>query len=646
MLAVSTESPMTRDHDPVEVAVRQAHLPSLIVTLAHLTGRMDLLREEWRPKYLPYRDQQTGGLDEAQQEALRKTAAPLVRQLVESGMSRLPNVSADSLHAMMHFVAGDAIPARYLPLLEEELGLDSKDAAHIPAPTRKVLVVGAGMSGLLAGIELKRAGYDFRIVERNAGVGGTWYSNTYPGCRVDSQNHLYSYSIFPNHDWPHRFSTQPALKAYFDSTLPSFGIGENIQLNTSLVSARFNEETSRWRAVLSSTTGGEETIDVDAVICAVGQLNQPKFPDFPGRTDFAGPQFHSSTWRHDVDLKGKRVAVIGTGASAFQLIPHVAREAAHLTIFQRTAPWVSPTPDYHSEVGEGQQWLFKNLPLYANWYRFWLFWSMAEGVMPALKIDPAWKADDGSISASNQRIRNALIAQMKAQLGDRVDLLDKIIPKSPFGGKRTLRDNGQWVETLKRSNVELVTDKIAQITKDAIVTADGTAHPADVIIYGTGFHASRFLEQTKVYGRDGVEINEMWDGDPKAYLGMTVPEFPNFFCVYGPNTNLVAQGSIIFFSECSVHYIIRCLDMLRETGAKTMEVKRDVHDAYNARVDAENARMAWGMEGVTNWYKSESGRVSQNWPFPLLDYWTLTREPQRSDFIFEGQTARKAAKAG
>ncbi len=317
-----------------------------------------------------------------------------------------------------------------------------------------------------------------------------------------------------------------------------------------------------------------------------------------------------------------------------------------MSVFQRTAPWVSPTPDYHTEVGEGQQWLFKNLPFYANWYRFWLFWTMAEGVMPALKVDPDWDAQDGSISASNQRIRNALIEQMRIQVGSRTDLLEKIIPKSPFGGKRTLRDNGLWIETLKRPNVDLITDKIARITPHAVVTEDGREHPTDVIIYGTGFQASRFLEPTTIYGRGEIELNEMWNGDPAAYLGMTVPGFPNFFCVFGPNTNLVAQGSIIFFSECSVRYIVECLDLLRTRRASAMEPKQDVHDAFNARVDAENHAMAWGMEGVTNWYKSESGRVSQNWPFPLLDYWTLTRHPNPQDFVFSSPGRSSAPASG
>ena len=622
----------------IELALRQAHIPSLIVTLAHLTGRMDLLRDDWRPKYLAYTDQQAGGLSEEKQAELRGVARTLIPTLVKNAGAKAPDTSAVDLHALMDFVAGMKIPARYLPLLEDELGLTINPAKRQIASSaesrRKILVVGAGMSGLLAGIRLKQAGYDFQIIERNGEVGGTWAVNTYPGCRVDSQNHLYSYSFFPNHDWPHRFSTQDALKKYFEDAVDRFDLRQRIRLETALVSARFDEKSERWIATTVTGSDAPQDTEFDAIITAVGQLNQPKFPPFPGRTEFLGPQFHSATWRHDVDLRGRNVAVIGTGASAFQLIPAVAQQAKSLTIFQRTAPWVSPTPDYHSEVGEGQQWLFKNLPYYASWYRFWLFWTMAEGVMPALKIDPEWTATDGSISASNQKIRNALIERMRVQVDSRTDLLEKIVPKSPFGGKRTLRDNGRWIETLKRPNVDLVTTKIAKITSDSVITADGKEHPADVIIYGTGFEASRFLQSAKIYGRGGVELNERWGGDPKAYLGMTVPDFPNLFCVFGPNTNLVAQGSIIFFSECSVEYIVKCLDMLEEQGAATMEPKRDVHDEYNARVDAENNRMAWGMEGVTNWYKSDSGRVSQNWPFPLVDYWTLTRAPNPDDFVF------------
>jgi 4-hydroxyacetophenone monooxygenase len=628
------------ERELLERAVAEAHLPSLIVTLAQLAGRDDLLREAWRPRYIPYADPRTGGLSDAAQADFASVARTLIPSLIGRSPSDFDPPGPARLKALMDFVAGVEIPERYLPLLRDELGLGRRaHPAPAPDPRFKVLVIGAGMSGLLAGVKLKEAGYDFEILERSDDVGGTWHANTYPGCRVDSQNHLYCYGFHPNHDWPHRFSTQDALKAYFRGVADHYGLWDHIHLRTALESATFEEAEGLWSVRTAGPAGQARTWQANAVISAVGQLNRPKIPAIAGQDRFEGPQFHSATWRHDVDLAGKDVAVVGTGASAFQLIPGVAEQAYRLTVFQRSAPWVSPTPDYHLEVGEGQKWLFKHLPFYANWYRFWLFWTMTEGAMPALKLDPAWKADDGSLSASNQRIRNALVERMRVQIGDRVDLIEKVIPTAPFGGKRTLRDNGLWIETLKRDNVELVTGRIAELTERAVVTEDGVAHPADVVIYGTGFEASRFLEPARIVGRGGVELSELWAGDPRAYLGMTVPGFPNFFCIYGPNTNLVAQGSIVFFSECSVRYILGALRMLRDRGAATMEPKTDVHDAYNERVDAENAQMAWGLPGVTNWYKSETGRVSQNWPFPLVDYWNLTQAPEAGDFIFAAQTA-------
>jgi 4-hydroxyacetophenone monooxygenase len=626
-----------------EQAFEQCHIPSLLVTLAQLTGRMDLLNDRWRPRYIPYTDQHGGGLSPGEIAEVAVAVRELLPTVAGRAASEFPPPSEASLRKMMDFVAGTAIPERYVALLEEELGLGSvaeraetKSTSATPK-SRSVLVIGAGMSGLTAGVRLKQAGYRFTIIERNDDIGGTWFANTYPGCRVDSQNHLYSLSFFPNYGWPHRYSTQPALHAYFRKLADRYDLWPHIELSTQVRSARYDEERMIWRVRLQRGGEPEHEIAVDAIVSAVGQLNRPFIPEIPGQQSFGGPQFHSATWRDDVDLRDKRVAVVGTGASAFQLIPEVAKVARKLSVFQRTAPWISPTPDYHREVGEGQRWLFENLAFYANWYRFWLFWTMTEGAMPALKLDPAWNAGDGSLSASNQRIRNALIDNIRRQLHDRPDLIDKVVPKSPFGGKRTLRDDGRWFDTLKRDNVELITEAIRELTSDAIVTKDGATHPADVIIYGTGFHASRFLEPTEIIGRDGRELTKLWAGDPRAYLGITVPGFPNFFMIYGPNTNLVAQGSIVFFSECSMRYIMGCLDLLERQGAAAMEPRAEVHDAYNLRVDEENRKMAWGLPGITNWYKSASGRVSQNWPFPLLEYWQLTQAPTPDDFAFSGR---------
>jgi 4-hydroxyacetophenone monooxygenase len=254
-----------------------------------------------------------------------------------------------------------------------------------------------------------------------------------------------------------------------------------------------------------------------------------------------------------------------------------------------------------------------------------------------VKADEGWNGPATAVGAANLGLREMAAAALAAQVADRPDLLPHVVPTYPVGGKRAVLDNGVWLGALKRPNVELVTQTVSRIAPGGVVTADGVEHPADVLIYGTGFTASRFLSGLKVTGRGGRELHDAWAGDARAYLGMTTPGFPNFFMIYGPNTNIVVNGSIIFFSECSVRYIVGALRLLAETGAKAIEVKRGVHDDFNVRVDEANKGWAWGSEGVSSWYKNEFGRVSQNWPFGLIDYWRATLAPNPDDFVLTRQ---------
>jgi 4-hydroxyacetophenone monooxygenase len=293
-------------------------------------------------------------------------------------------------------------------------------------------------------------------------------------------------------------------------------------------------------------------------------------------------------------------------------------------------------------VPEGKKWLLEHVPFYGKWYRFWLFWMLTDGFYEGVKGDPDWSGGPQAVSAANAMMREMLIEAIRLQAPDDPELLAKVIPAYPVGGKRALVDNGVWLTALRRDNVELISEPIDKITAKGIVTKDGAEHPADVIIYGTGFHASRFLWPMRIVGRGGVDLHEAWDGDPRAYLGMTTPGFPNLFMLYGPNTNIVVNGSIIFFSECSVRYVVGCLKLMAQTGSATLEVKRDVHDAFNVKVDAANALMAWGAPQVTSWYKNAAGRVTQNWPFPLVDYWNATVAPNPEDFTLEAKAAVEA----
>jgi len=396
----------------------------------------------------------------------------------------------------------------------------------------------------------------------------------------------------------------------------------------------FDEQRCKWRLQLQLPGGREEVIEANAVISAVGQLNRPRMPDISGRDRFAGPSFHSAQWNHAVDLKGKRVAVIGTGASAAQIIPEIASEVAELIVFQRTPAWFVPVPNYHDSVPEGLLWLLRHVPNYAHWYRFWFFWNLTDGLLPAATVDTGWSGNEASISVANDQLRMMLTMYLHSQFGDRPDLLEKVIPSYPPTSKRMLLDNGVWAEALKRDNVHLVTTGIREITERGIVTEDGKEYEADVLVYATGFLASRFLTPMKVVGRGGTDINQQWDGDAKAYLGITVPNFPNFFMLYGPNTNIVVNGSIIFFSECEVQYVMGCLRLLIEGESRAMDCRRDVNDAYNERISAANLQRTWGVSKVNSWYKNEKGSVTQNWPFNLIEFWQQTRRPNPEDYVF------------
>jgi 4-hydroxyacetophenone monooxygenase len=475
---------------------------------------------------------------------------------------------------------------------------------------------------------------DVTVLEKNEEVGGTWFENDYPGCRVDVPNHLYSYSFAQRRDWPQHFSTQATLLDYFRSCADELGLRDRIRLSTEVTRVEHRDEEGDWVVTTRGPDGAIEERRADVVVSAVGQLNRPSLPGFAGRDSFAGPWFHSADWDHSIDLAGRTVAVIGTGASGFQLIPEVAEQAERLLVFQRTPNWFMPAPDYHDDMAPETQWLFDHVPGYSEWYRFWLFWRLAEGALPAARVEPGWAGDPRAIGARSDELRAMLTAYLEYQFADAPELLAKVVPQYPPLAKRMLLDNGIWARTLTRDDVELIDDPIERIDPAGVVTADGVLHRVDVIVYATGFEASRFLMPMQVLGRGGADLHERWDGKAQAYLGMTVPDFPNLFCLYGPNTNLVANGSIIFFSECEVHYLLEAVRLLLADQRRSMDVRLDVYATYNAEVDAANAAMAWGVADVHSWYKNREGKVTQNWPFSLLEFWQRTRAPDPADFTW------------
>jgi 4-hydroxyacetophenone monooxygenase len=497
-----------------------------------------------------------------------------------------------------------------------------------------VVVIGCGESGLLAGIRLKQAGVPFTIIEKNAGVGGTWLENSYPGCRVDVGNHFYCYSFEPSHAFTEYFSRQAELLGYFTSVMDRHGIAPHVRWNTEVLSAAWDEEVGRWRLVVRGPDGAEQHLDAHVVISAVGQLNRPLIPAIAGLDTFGGPVFHTARWDHTVDLAGRRVAMIGAGASGLQVAPAIAEDVERLVILQRSAQWMAPNRKYRQAVGEGVSWAMRHVPGYAAWYRFMLFYQASDKALQAVKVDPDWPGLPESVSAVNEARRTFLVDWIVSQVGDDPDLLARVLPDYPPLGKRLLQDDGSWLRCLRRDNVDLVREEIVRVEPGAVVTTAGRFE-VDVIVLATGFRANEFLAPMEVTGRGGASLRERWDGHPAAHLGITVPEFPNLFLMYGPGTNLAHAGSMIFHSECQMQFIGSCVRALLEGGYRSVEVTHAAFDDYVERLQAEVAGTVWAHPAVKHsWYKGPDGRVYVLSPWRLVDYWRMTHQVDPAEYLF------------
>lgn len=626
---------ITESDDELRHFLEDAELPALMPALAQATGDLSLIAHHLRPPLAvsPTVPAQGGMSVEMQAEA-RELAFEALRRLRDEKPEPL-KLDEGTLEQLMQFITGP-VSNDYVPMLRHELGIPPEVGnpqwQADGGTDFSVVVIGAGMSGLAAGHRLQQAGLEFVILEKNHDVGGTWLENTYPGCRLDTSNFGYSYSFAQTPDWGWQYSSQDSIHRYFGQVCDDLALRDKIEFGTTVESLVWDDKACQWE-VTSSSAQGRTTRRANAVISAVGQLNTPSIPEIEGRDSFAGEAFHTAQWRHDVDIASARVAVVGTGASAFQVVPEMAALARSVSVFQRTPPWMLPAPDYKSPINPSMGWLLRHVPYYHRWYRFFQFWATVEGRRPYIEVDPSWQ-HDVSVSAMNEELRQIVQSYIESEFADRPDLLPHVIPNYPPGAKRMLRDNGSWSKALHQDNVQLVSERIDRIEPTGIRTADGVLHEADVIIWGTGFKASDFLATIEVRGRDGRDLHKQWAGDARAFLGSTNVGFPNLFMLYGPNTNLVVNGSIILMTECSVDYALSAIHTLLETGSAALEVKQEAFDAYNDEVDRANRMMAWGASSVNSWYKNAAGRVSQNWPLSLLEFFTRTRALDREDYSF------------
>jgi cation diffusion facilitator CzcD-associated flavoprotein CzcO len=478
--------------------------------------------------------------------------------------------------------------------------------------TPDIVIVGAGLAGIAAAVNLRKLGIDdFVILEKAGGVGGTWRYNTYPGCACDVMSLMYSYSFAPHRRWTRMYAGQPEIRAYIEQVFDRYGLAARTRFGTEVRSYTYDDTTDRWEL----ETAAGETLRPRVVIAGIGALHNPKIPDFENLAAYRGRVVHSARWDPDLDLTGKRVAVVGTGASAVQIVPEAAEIAQQVTVVQRTAQWALPRPD--RELKPFERWLFAKLPVTQRIYRYGAYWSheaaivlfMHPPLLPILK----WMS----------------LKHLHAQVSD-PQLRARLTPDYTVGCKRILLTS-TYYPALQRDNVQLVTEPISGFESTGFRTADGTLHEVDVVVLATGFATDNRLAEERVTGTGGLTIQQAWGHGMRAHLGTTVVGFPNFFLMMGPNSGGGSQ-SILFVIEAQAHYIAACVQMMRSEGATRLEIRADVEREFNENLHARLAKSVWNTGGCDSWFLDRSGQNRQAWPGSSVTYWRHTRVPKRAWF--------------
>lgn len=477
-------------------------------------------------------------------------------------------------------------------------------------------IIGAGPGGLALGILLRKSGFDdFTILDREDGVGGTWRTNTYPGLACDVKSHLYSFSFDLNAHWSRLWSDQPEILRYFEDCAQRYELGPHLRLNTEVTAARWQADSRTW---LVSTTGGDQ-YRFDVLVSAVGIFNQPLLPDLEELEPFTGTVMHTAQWDHSVDLTGARVAVLGTGSTASQVLPEVAKVASRVYSVQRSPTWILPKPD--RPYTDRERWIFAHVPLAKKFYRIRL-WLRSESNISVI--------ENGS--DKTQQFKAVALNLLAATVADE-QLRAQLTPDHPLGCKR-LVFAGDYLQTLVKPHVEVVSSPARALRSRSLVMQDGTERDVDVVVCATGYAAADYLGQIDVVGEGGMSLHEQWRDGAYAYLGMAVPGFPNFFMLYGPNTN-VGSNSVIFVLEAQARYIVQACKQMRRSGSSYVAVRRDVTAQFLAKVDRWMVGTVWTTR-CSNYFRVANGRVVTQWPRSARVFWAMTRRFRRADYTFDG----------
>ena len=631
----------------LHAAIEAAEPAPLLMSLVHVTGDIGLLDEFGSQLTIeePGNHYKTGIAPATPPGTYPEGVASAIRarahEVLTPELVATIDVPEDDLFLRMATVCtSQRVDAEFVPLLLEQSGF-TKSRRQVPVTVTPpadfdVIVIGAGIIGINAGIKLKEAGFGYKIFEERDDVGGTWLRNTYPGAAVDTPSHYYSYSFELNPNWSKYYPTGAEYQEYLLRVVDKYQLRDHISFGTRVVSARWREVSHLWEVIVEDRTGVRSVHHARAVVTALGMLNSANIPDVDGLDSFAGRVVHTAEWDADLDLTGKRVVVLGTGCTSVQVVASIVDQVSALDVVVRTPHWLVPEKSVGGGVPEGEKWALANLPFYDRWFRLRTYWFASDNLYPMPRIDQEWAATHLSASKTNDMVLRTAQAYLQKHFGDQPDMIEKLTPNFRPYAKRIVKDPG-FFAALNREHVSLHRASFERVTPDGIHTTEGEFIPADVIILATGFNLE-FTTKIDITGVAGQSLGELWKGgeDPRAYLGIQVAGFPNLFVTAGPNAAPNHGAGHNITSEEHVHYIIECLQYLLENGHDAMDVRPEVLDEYNQKVDEALDETVWVHPGaeINGYYRNSAGRAVVPCPWRLVDYWTMLRAPDPTAMTF------------
>jgi cation diffusion facilitator CzcD-associated flavoprotein CzcO len=638
--ASTSEVALTARAKPEELRanLRLADAGVLVAVLAQLTGDASVV-DRFAPMitYVPDPPERAGVTDPG-------TATALVDAVIDAlAAPRRPDAVAvddlDFFARLLPVALGSPVDADQVPLLLEQSGFQPSRPTlprTVPIPdTMTVAIVGAGIAGINAALAAAEAGIAYEIFDRNDEVGGTWLTTKYPGIGVDTPSAYYSLSREVNPDWTNYYPQGAEYQVYLMALADKHRLREHTRFNTEVQALWWDEEHKHWEIHSVTADGVRDVSHARVVITAAGYLNRPRWPELPGRDTFKGTSIHSALWDPALDLTGKRVAVIGAGCTAVQIVDACVDQVAHLTVFQRQPHWVAPRKRLSDDVPEHRRYLGRRLPHYANWLRLKSYWGTADNNYPIILQDEEWAQSHLSISPANDVLLQMCLQYIDQTFGAGTELAKKVTPDFAPYGKRIIRDPGGYYAALTREHVDVEAAEPASVNADGIVTQDGRQLDLDVIIYATGYHLD-FLSTVDIRGRNGTKLADEWGDSPRAYRGGTVPEFPNLFINSAPNYSPGHGAGANFSMEVLAHYVIECLQLMALRGASTIEVTDRAYQDYVAAIDDAMSRTVWcHTPNAHTYYRSGSGRVVVATPFRLVDMWHEHRAPIEEHFLLQ-----------